>query len=60
MFFLINQFQKKLEVVDFKGIFNFQESILDTAQKIKFFIKDFTSKCEQICSILMICSCLLK
>ena len=31
-----------------------------TEQKMKFFIKDFFSKCDQICSILRIWSHLLK
>ena len=31
-----------------------------TAQKMKFFIKDFFSKCDQICSFLRIWSHLLK
>ena len=33
---------------------------LDTAQKMKFSIKDFSSKCDQIRSFLRICSHLLK
>ena len=35
-------------------------SITFTAQKMKFFIKDFVSKCDQICSFLRIWSHLLK
>ena len=37
-----------------------QPAIIFTAQKMKFFIKDFFSKCEQIRSLLRICSHLLK
>ena len=35
-------------------------SFLNTAQKMKFYIKDFFSKCDQIRSFLRICSHLLK
>ena len=34
--------------------------IINTSQKMKFSIKDFFSKCEQIRSLLQICSQLLK
>ena len=35
-------------------------AVLITAQNMKFFTKDFLSKCDQICSFLRICSHLLK
>ena len=37
-----------------------QNSVNDTAKKIKFFIKDFFSKCDQFRSFLWIWSHLLK
>ena len=37
-----------------------QSSVIDPTQKIKFFIKDFFSKCDQIRSFLRIWSHLLK
>ena len=36
------------------------ETVLEDAQKMKFFIKDFFSKCDQICRKLRIWSHLLK
>ena len=42
------------------GITNFQVPSQITAQKMKFFIKDFFSKCDQICRNLRIWSHLLK
>ena len=38
----------------------YQVLMILTAQKMKFAIKDFFSKCDQICSFLRICSHLLK
>ena len=38
----------------------FDKRICNTAQKMKFSIKDFFSKCDQICNILRIWSHLLK
>ena len=37
-----------------------RNGVLFTAQKMKFFIKDFFSKCDEICNFLRIWSHLLK
>ena len=51
---LIDLFQKHYDIIVYISLVLFKNQLL-IAQKTEFFIMDFFSKCDQICSFLWIC-----